>query len=283
MKNLFKHEHHLNDFSEDGFIVLDFLDKEEVESLKNIYTQNNIPDSEHFYSTSFLPSAEKRAFISQEIQKIVRNKANLIFHNHQELGAVFLIKSSGVSTQMPIHQDWTVVEEPENHSITIWIPLIDTSKHNGAITVLPKSHRLSTGLRSPSIQDPLQDIKELARPMMQTLEMKAGQAFIFSHALLHASHPNTSGESRIAVAYGLIHQETDLIYYHKPSTDSKVQKLSIPKDFFISYPEPGKAPANSTLIEEIDYDERKISEEDFIKFYNLQPKTFWSKIKAIWS
>jgi hypothetical protein len=283
MKNFFINELHLNEFSENGFIVLDFLDKNDVESLKNIYNQNNIPDSEHFYSTSFLPSDKKRAYLSQEIQKIIGSKANNIFRNHQELGAVFLIKSSGENSQMPIHQDWTVVEEPENHSITIWIPLIDTTEQNGAITVLPKSHRLSTGLRSPSIQDPLQDIKELARPMMHTLEMKAGQAFIFSHALLHASHSNTSGESRIAVAYGLIHQETDLIYYHKPSTDAKVQKLSIPKDFFISYPEPGKAPANSTLIEEIVYDERKISVEDFKKFYNLLPKTLWSRVKAFWS
>lgn len=283
MKNLFVNEQNLKDFSENGFIVIDFLDKNEIERLNAIYSQNNIPDSEHFYSTSFLNSAEKRILISQEIQKIVRSKANTVFQNHQELGAVFLIKSSGENTQMPIHQDWTVVEEPENHSITIWIPLIDTTELNGAITVLPKSHRLSTGLRSPSIQDPLQDIKELARPIMETLEMKAGQAFIFSHALLHASHSNVSGESRIAVAYGLINQETNLIYYHKPSTDSKVQKLTIPKDFFISYPEPGKAPANSILIEEIDYDEKKISVEDFKKFYNLQTQTIWSKIKAFWN
>src|SRR5690606_15439313 len=131
-------------------------------------------------------------------------------------------------------------------------------------------------LRSPSLVDPLADIKEIADTMMQTLEMKAGQAFIFTHALLHASHPNTSGKERIAVAYGAIHESTDLIYYHKPDNNSKIQKLSIPKDFFISYPEPGMRPANSTIIKEFDYKETKVSTENFLKFYGLIKPSFWS-------
>lgn len=279
MKNIFKNDQLYKLFKEKGYIVIDLLSPSEVKQLQDIYLKFSIPQPQHFYSTSFLQDDKSRKQISEELQAIIRPKANSIFQNYKELGSVFLIKPSGENSQMPIHQDWTVVNEPEHHSITAWIPLVDTTKENGAITVLPKSHRLSTGLRSPSLQDPLEEIKTIAAPMMQTLEMKAGQAFIFSHALLHASHSNLSGKNRIAVAYGVIHQDTELIYYHKPSATEKIQKLSIPKDFFITYPEPGKQPANSILIEEIDYSENKVSIEDFEKFYNIAPTTFWGEIK----
>lgn len=278
MKSIFQDESLFKEFEENGFIIVDLLNTADIEQLKNIYSQYSIQTSTHFYSTSFLQDKQSRNEISNALQNVIRPKINLIFQSYKELGAVFLIKPSGENTQMPIHQDWTVADEPEHHSITVWIPLTGTTSSNGAITVLPKSHQLSTGLRSPSLQDPLQDIKEIAGTMMQTLEMKAGQAFIFTHALLHASHPNISGENRIAVAYGAIHEKTDLIYFHKSSADSKVRKLSIPEDFFISYPEPGKQPANSTLLEEFDYQEHKVSIEDFKKFYGLNRASFCSKI-----
>lgn len=283
MKNIFKNEELYKSFKEEGYIVINLLNPAEVAELQTIYDKSYIPQSEHFYSTSFMQSEVDRKAISEKIQAIIRPKADLVFDNHQELGAVYLIKPTGENSQMPIHQDWTVVDEPEHHSITAWIPLVDTTKENGAITVLPKSHRLSTGLRSPSLQDPLEDIKEIAATMMTTLEMKAGQAFIFSHALLHASHSNLSQQNRIAVAYGVIHKATDLIYYHKPTQSDKVQKLSIPKDFFISYPEPGKQPTNSVLLEEIDYSENKVSIEDFKRFYGIRPMGLWAKIKSVFS
>lgn len=278
MKSIFQDEQLFNQFQENGFIVIDLLEDADIEQLKDIFQKNSIQTPDHFYSTSFLGNEQSRKEISQALQEVIRPKIHHLFRDYKELGAVFLIKPSGEHTQMPIHQDWTVADEPEHHSITVWIPLVDTTIRNGAITVLPKSHQLSTGLRSPSIADPLGDIKEMAGTMMQTLEMKAGQAFIFTHALLHASHPNISGENRIAVAYGAIHEDTDLIYYHKPSPDGKVQKLSIPKDFFISYPEPGKQPANSILMEEFDYEEKKVSIDDFKKFYGMKKISFWQKL-----
>lgn len=281
MKNVFVDSLLFEQVEKNGYAVIDLLDESDVDKLREIFNQHNIPTPEHFYSTSFLPIEEERREISQEIQAVVRPKINLLLQNHKELGAVFLVKPSGENTAMPIHQDWTVVDEQEFHSITAWIPLQNTTIKNGAITVLPESHRLSTKLRSPSLIDPLKDIKDLAAERMQTLEMKVGQAFVFSHALIHASHPNFSGENRIAAAYGFVHQDADLIYYHKPSAGSKVQKLSIPSDFFINYPEPGKQPHGSKLIEEIDYNESTISVEDFKRFYNLDKKSIWQKIKSL--
>ncbi|MCO5233307.1 MAG: phytanoyl-CoA dioxygenase family protein [Chitinophagales bacterium] len=270
----------MKNLKKNGFFVVDLLDEQNLEKLRDIYKQHHLNMPQHFYSTSFLQDELQRKTISQEIQAIVRYKINLLLQNHQELGAVFLVKPSGENTAMPIHQDWIVAEEPEHYSITASILLHDTTVQNSAITDLPQSHKLSTGLRSPSLLDPLKDIKDTAATMIQTLEMKAGQAFIFSHALIHASHANQSENNRIAVAYGVLHQDTELVYYHKPSNGAKVQKLSIPKDFFISYPKPGEQPENSTLIKEFDYDEKAMGIDEFNQFYRLNQSTFLQKVKA---
>ncbi|MCZ2393080.1 MAG: phytanoyl-CoA dioxygenase family protein [Chitinophagales bacterium] len=279
MQNIFYNPEYDEKMEKDGFFVIDLLDRHDIETLQGIFDRQQIHLPQHFFSTSFLPDPRQRKNISREIQEIIRPKIKPLLQGYQELGAVFLVKPSGENTAMPIHQDWTVVEEPKHHSITFWIPLQDTNTQNGAIQVLPGSHKLSTGLRSPSLLDPLKDIKERAAPMMQTLEMKAGQGFVFSHALLHSSFPNHSGRDRIAVAYGVLDQDAELVYYHKPNSSlSKVQKLSIPKDFFISYPKPGELPENSKIIEEFDYEERAVNLEDFDKFYDLYEPSFFHKI-----
>ena len=278
MKNIFQQIEMYNKLENKGYLVTDLLNACEVQALRDIYLKYQIQIPNHFFSSSFIPDESIRKSISREIQAVIRPKINGLLQNHKELGAVFLVKPVGSNTQMPIHQDWTVADEPEYQTITAWIPLQDTTVQNGAITVLPGSHKLSTGLRSPSLEDSLADIKDIAAPLMQTLEMKAGQAFIFTHALLHASHPNLSENNRIAVAYGITHQSTDLIYFHKPSPHAKVQKLAIPDDFFISYPEPGKPPAHSRLIEEFDYKENKISIAEFNRFYGIKT-SLWDKMK----
>ncbi|MCO5233317.1 MAG: phytanoyl-CoA dioxygenase family protein [Chitinophagales bacterium] len=283
MKNVFVDKQLFDEIEKNGYSVINLLEKSDTDALKNIFNKHSIPSPEHFYSTSFLASKEERREISQEIQEIVRPKINNLLQNHKELGAVFLIKPTGQNTAMPIHQDWTVVEEPEFHSFTAWIPLQDTTIQNGTITVLPKSHYLSNKLRSPSLADPLKDIKELVAERMETLEIKSGQAFIFTHALIHASHANQSENNRIAVAYGFAHKDADLIYYHKSAEDTKLQKLSTPTDFFINYPEPGKQPKDSIFIEEIDYNETPVRKEEFIKFYGIKAVTFWGKLKEIFN
>lgn len=277
MKNIFQSEELFKQISENGFAVIDLLTEHDIHKLTDIYKSYEIEIPEHFYSTSFIADENIRKKISIEIQEIIRPKVKQLLKKSKELGAVFLIKPYGPNTEMPLHQDWTVAEEPQHHTFTFWIPIQDTTAQNGAITVLPKSHLLSTALRSPSLIDSLKDIKEIAAPMMETLEMKAGQAFVFTHALLHASHTNLSEKNRVAIAYGVTHQETKLIYYHKPQNRDIVQKLSIPSDFFISYPEPGKPPVRSTIIEEFEYKPQIIKQEDFKSFYKLHKESIWKK------
>ncbi len=280
--SIFKDEKLGQQFDKNGYVVMDLFDKETIGCLKDIYSSANLSFDQYFYSSSFIEDMQTKAKISTEITSLLQSNIERHFTSFKKLGAVFLVKPTGTAGEMPIHQDWTVVNESKFSSITIWIPLQKTTEKNGTIKVLPRSHKLSSALRSPTLDDALSSIKQICEKDMLTLEMDIGQAFVFNHALLHSSFPNLSEDPRIAVAFGLVHKNAELMFYHK--VDEKVEILNISEDFFLNYPKPGERPINSHLKEEINYQSEPLTVDDYYDFYQLEkPKldsnTLWAKIK----
>jgi len=275
---IFKDEQLARTFEEQGYLLLDFLPAEAIAQLRKILDQTGLHPERYFYSSSFIEDPALKQQISTDLEAVLQPSVDRICHDYRKLGATFLLKPTGNESIMPIHQDWTIVDESAFDSITIWIPLSDTHEQNGAIKVLPKSHRLTSALRSPTISDPIREIRPLAETLMQPLPMKAGQAFIFSHALLHASFPNISGQTRAAVAFGLVHRDARLLFPYKSPDDDMVEILEVGDDFFLNYPKPGERPAQAVTAERINPDETAVSPEAFRHYYNLQQpgkKRWW--------
>lgn len=279
---IWKREDLAKQFERDGFVVVDFLSSPALEQVKEIYASESFPASETFYSSSFMPEKLHKAQISKRLLEVIDPFAAKLFMQFKGLGAVFLIKPPGERSIMPIHQDWTVVDETQFDAMTVWIPLQDTGEENGCIRVLPRSHRLSKALRAPTLQNPLQDILSEVEKLMQPLPMKAGQAFIFSHALLHASFPNRSAQDRIAVAYGVLHQAAELMYYFREKAADPLEQLRVPDDFFLNYPAPGERPEGAFCIQKLsDYQETTIQPAHFRAYYNIREEKagLWESIR----
>jgi hypothetical protein len=286
MESIWKQENLAEQFERDGYIVIDFLTDNALMQLREIYRAEQFPISKTFYSSSFLPDKEHKASISQNIREVMDPYVEEVFVNYKKLGAVFLIKPTGENSIMPIHQDWTVVDETKFDAMTVWIPLQDTTEENGCIRVLPRSHRLSKALRAPTLQNPLKDILEEAEQLMVPLPMKAGQAFIFSHALLHASFPNLSAEPRLAVAYGVLHQEAQLIYYFRENTGDALELLEVPDDFFLNYPAPGQRPEGALCLQQLkSHQDAVVSVAHFKNYYGIieAKPGFWQKVRGYFS
>jgi hypothetical protein len=284
MESIWKEEGLATQFESAGYVVIDLLSDSALAQLQKIYRAEDFPALEIFYSSSFLLDKQHKANISKRLCEVIDPFVEELFSNFKKLGAVFLIKPPGPNSNMPIHQDWTVVDETKFDSMTVWIPLQDTTEENGCIRVLPGSHRLSMALRAPTLQDPLQDILPEAERMMQPLPMKAGQAFIFSHALLHASFPNLSTEPRIAVAYGAVHQEAQLMYYFREQAGEPLELLGVPEDFFLNYPAPGQRPEGAVRIKVLEkYRETTISPAHFGHYYGIKEKKpgLWQRIRQL--
>ena len=71
---------------------------------------------------------------------------------------MLLVKWPGQDGAMGTHQDWTFVDERRFRSVTVWCPLVDVEQRNGALELLPGSHRILTHARcSPSLPETYQD------------------------------------------------------------------------------------------------------------------------------
>lgn len=266
--SIFKNKSLATQFEKEGFVVVPFFSEIEVSQLQTIY--NGLPNNEtlSFESTSFLEDELLKEKINSSVDNVFSSKVNELFENYKTLGTSFLTKRSGENTKMPIHQDWTVVDESQFDSVTCWVPLVDTTVNNGALQVIKGSHKFSTVLRGPSLPISFSAID--LSPFLQTLELKAGEALIFNHALIHASHANLSQESRVAVTFGLTNKEAQLLMYY--SNKNKVEKWEMPDDMFLKYPKIRFTPTIGKLVEEFEYVFSKLTLKEINKIRLEQRK-----------
>jgi len=100
-----------------------------------------------------------------------------------------------------LHQDWPYTQTSLN-AVTIWTPLHDVKSTDGALTVIPCSHK--AGLLPPTVEvNPRKflvraDLWEGLEVEAQTVEVEFGESLIFSQFLVHASGRNTSPRVRIS-------------------------------------------------------------------------------------
>lgn len=111
------------------------------------------------------------------------------------------------------HQDSTAwpVLEPKDAQITAWIALDDADADNGAMSMVPTSHRW--GPRKPFLRslkrfEDVPDEFEGHRVEVKLCPVERGVVH-FHHALTwHGSHGNTSGRPRRAIAIHFMDQRT---------------------------------------------------------------------------
>lgn len=260
---LFKNEKLQKQFDLYGYVVIPFLNPSQVNELRDFFfaTHPKIPAG--FYSSSFNTDTNHKQQINAKIEEVLNEQVSAHFNSIKKLGSCFLNKQPDAASEMPIHQDWTVVDEPRFDSVTIWIPLQDVDETNGAVQVIDGSHRFSAALRAPSLPDPFKNIQHEIRSDLKLLKMKAGEAFIFSHALLHASPANRSNESRIVVTYGLIDTNAQLMFYHK-NEQEKVEQYYVDEDFFQRYnTQIGERPKFGSLQKTFDYEPHFVTTKEY--------------------
>jgi ectoine hydroxylase len=114
------------------------------------------------------------------------------------------LKRAADGSPFPYHQDfpywWVAVREHAAEICTAVLLLDDARAENGALRVLPGSHR-----RGPVPRDPLDPTRFLADPTRldtsneRVLELAAGSVVWFGAYLVHRSSPNVSGGDRRAL------------------------------------------------------------------------------------
>jgi hypothetical protein len=254
--------------AEEGYVVVPFLDTEEVASLVKTFAQAHQNDLVSFYATSHHQDVNFRKLMSEAIAKSIRPKTAEVFENCKLLGASFIVKSKDDMGLLQPHQDWNIVDENEFRSFNIWIPLVDLTPENGAIEVLPKSHNWQRGYRHSSIDCVYKNVHDLVWENMKPLYLKAGEALIYDHALLHASKANKTDEPRIACASGLMPSEAQMYFYW--NDNGTVEQYESNREFFMTeniFEGPGKL----KKVADLAYDFPTVKVDDFYRYVGKEP------------
>ena len=232
MEQILKDEQLDKQLLEKGYVVVPFLDVVEVSALVNFYYEHHTRNQEGMYATAHVPDTDFRIKMNELIKKVFARAIEKYFVNYTALGGSYIAKGKGTNGKLHPHQDWNIVDEEQFRSFNIWVPLVDLHENNGAIQVIPHSHTWLTTYRSANITGAYSQINDLLLDKMVPLYMKAGEALIYDHRLLHASGENTTDEIRLAAVYGIIPEKGSMRYYHQAG-EKTVEVFESNPEFFL--------------------------------------------------
>lgn len=217
---------------EEGLVVIPFLKPDEVEGLKAFYYAHHPPTQDGIYATAHVADIPFRMKMNDFIKEKFARAIGEVFYDCKPLGGSYIAKGKGENGILTPHQDWNIVDEDKFRSFNIWVPLVDLTDANGVICVMPESHTWQKTYRSANTPSIYQNRDEEFWRDMQRLYMKAGEALVYDHRLIHASGTNTTDEIRLACVYGVIPKGAGMFYYHKKD-EQTIEVYKSNPEFFL--------------------------------------------------
>lgn len=212
------------EYERDGYIVVEgLLSREECAALKaeglKVLKQHSGEGASVFVGVA---AASDAYYDLASHPKIIEVLREIMPDGVAFLSDKFVFKSGEMRFPTPWHQDESYWRNTRP-KLSVWIPLDDVTRHNGALKVLPGRHKdvLDHGgennVPTKEFGNVIRDLPQDA-PGEVIAEMKAGDALFFSDLLPHASCPNESGEDRYAI----------ISTYHAPVGEDEPFDLDFP-------------------------------------------------------
>lgn len=292
MKRVFKNENLQKEFEENGFVIVDFYTKEEINYLLNLYRKLHPVDETGFFPSTFSKDKNYRKTADEEIRKIGNRRILNHLQDFKVVCGSYIVKSPGAGL-MDLHQDMTLVDESEYTGINIWCPLVDLSDENGQLMALKGSHRIFPTYRGASVPTIYANVYDEAMHYSIPIKLKAGEAIIFDQSILHWSKPNNTNETRPVTNIYFTHKDAPfrICYYNKDLHPDKIEVFEQDDCFMTDFEQFGEniydRPKIGKSLGLFDYDFPVLSAAMLYEKYGgktqNQQKTFLEKVKALFS
>ena len=260
MLRVFRDEKNQAEFEKNGFVILPFYTDEEIKELESLYYRLHPQDEKGFFPSTFSKDKNYRTEADQEIRRVCERSINQYCQDVKVMCGSFIVKSPGPESGMCVHQDMSLIDESKYTGINIWVPLCDLTIENGALFVLPGSHRLFPTYRSSSIPEFFAPIMDEMIDYLQPVLIKAGQAVFFDQSIIHFSPPNYSDKIRIVTNTYFAHQDTEFrtYYWNQSEHGKKVEAFAQDDTFMTNFEQFGDnirdRPKVGVSLGMIDYD-----------------------------
>jgi len=222
-------------FLHDGYVVLrGLLDPEEVAQARSWHRRIH-PEAGHGFFTdleySDRPTQEE---VGAALDPLWSRCLDAVLSDHRVFHTSFLMKWPDDDSELPLHADWTYVDESRFTSVAFWIGLDDASPEidNGPLHVLPGSHRSADQQRGTNTRAWYQPWSPYIERHLVALDTRAGDAVVMDNRLVHGSPVNRSGAPRLAIAAAVAPRSAGLRHVVDQG-DGSVRVLAVDEDFFL--------------------------------------------------
>lgn len=281
---IFKNEEYQRRFDEDGFVKIPLLSESQVDELAQM-RMHYFPDKGSvFFSSSYLDDFALKTEISDKICQVISESLAEHFTNFRLIGAAYLIKGCGKHSEMPMHQDWTIVDEHRFYAANVWIPLTDTDEENGTLELMKGSHKWNEALRAPTLPMSFEGLEEKLKSKLTLVPARKGEVIILNQATIHYSKPNMTDEIRPAITTGLISEKAPLKFHYWDKERNQIEEFAQEDDFLLRFENfmdaIYKRPLMGTSQRYFDYEIPRWNEQDLNQLlgYPVKKPTFFQRI-----
>lgn len=272
MKNVLKDSLLEAEFLAKGFITVSLFSAEEIASLRQFYYSYAVPmaesigKSDNTYELSFFDNdTERKKFIFEKLTEMLKQKWEQYLDEYEPLVLNMFSKEKGKG-EVPVHQNWTFVDETKFRSVSLWIPLQDVSHENGTLEVVPGTHDNFHLFRGPNVPWIFENITtQIKDKYMLPLNLKAGQAAIIDDSVLHYSSENKTDKPRIAIQAILKPKEATAQVYFFSDAKEELEVFEANPHFFMNI-DVAQVPRHLKKLKSIPYTHQPITEKDLLQF-----------------
>jgi ectoine hydroxylase-related dioxygenase (phytanoyl-CoA dioxygenase family) len=240
MTRIFQAERDEAFFRENGYLVFDLLTEAAIREVWSFYsaafeTKREVhPFAQDlpYYISIFDKDSDHKKKVDHLISAHVRAPVDAVMSDYEVFYSNFMIKFPG-DGQIESHQDFNFVDESEYTAFNLWCPLVDTTRQNGGLFVIPGSHLVFRTQRGPNIPKALTRYNELLQRYSIFVPLTKGQAIVFDHKLVHYSPPNRTDRVRVAVQSVIMPRKADAIHYFFDEPQNKVIAYRIDKQYIL--------------------------------------------------
>lgn len=224
----------------EGYVVFPLLDEDVCNSLSDMIRAKLKLPATGLFASAHIPDLKVRKEISDLILSQIGFSVQSAIPGAKLLGATYMAKLQGNEGTLIPHRDWNIVDESLFSSYNLWIPLKAVDETNGTICILKKSHLLKATFRGPNLSDGIHGFSDFLWDSLTPIVLKAGDALLYDHKLIHASGPNKSPIPREVIVAGLIPRDAEMLICYRDEQGVSAYKTD--SDFFLmNDPESGPA------------------------------------------
>lgn len=219
---------------EQGYVVAPFFDANEAASLRSEVLER-IPQGHGFQNALQEPDSAVRKEMHQFLQPLFEERLPKLLNGCSPWVSSCVIKWPGQDSEVPVHVDWTYVDDVRIRPLTLWVTLdhADEELANGPVRVVRGSHRVVDewcGTHIPVWYFPYErELSDAAVPVATA----AGQALIMDSRIVHCSDANLTDHPRVAVGCAVV--PSDAVVYHPVGVDDALVGLvHADRDWFLN-------------------------------------------------